>query len=68
LGFDDLEFSSMLNPALTTIRQNAQEIGAMAVRKLIALIEIGGEQNETLCVEPELVVRQSVTKPESIDA
>ena len=59
VGFDDLKSSSMLDPALTTIGQNAQVIGAMAVRKLIALIETGGEINETLCVKPELVIRGS---------
>jgi len=63
VGFDDLYFSALPDPPLTTVGQNAWEIGAAAIRKLIALIENKSEKNESLRAEPRLVVRSSVAKP-----
>lgn len=39
VGFDDLASSSFLTPPLTTIRQPMREIGARAVKLLLAIIE-----------------------------
>ncbi|WP_138494861.1 LacI family DNA-binding transcriptional regulator [Paenibacillus pinistramenti] len=39
IGFDDIPLSRILNPALTTIRQPAYDMGRTAARLLISLIE-----------------------------
>lgn len=38
VGFDDLPFSEISNPALTTLRVPKQEMGRLAVKKLIEVI------------------------------
>lgn len=58
VGFDDIEMAKHANAALTTIRQDYHNIGALAVeniQKRINKIEIG---NRTI-LKPTLVVRKS---------
>jgi LacI family transcriptional regulator len=59
IGFDDLEFSALTNPPLTTIRQPRYEMGKQSLEILIANLQ--GERNETakVCLMPELVARRS---------
>jgi LacI family transcriptional regulator len=59
IGFDDLEFSALTNPPLTTIRQPRYEMGKQSLEILIASLQ--GERNETakVCLMPELVARRS---------
>lgn len=38
VGFDDLPFSEISNPPLTTLRVPKQEMGRLAVRKLVEVI------------------------------
>jgi LacI family transcriptional regulator len=62
MGFDDIEFASIANPPLTTIRQPLREMGAMAADLLIR--KIGKNQVlEKNRVRPELVVRSSTCPP-----
>lgn len=58
IGYDDSEFSAMLSPALTTVRQSAFAIGAAAARVLFN-IESVESANRSL-EAPVLVDRQSV--------
>jgi len=61
VGFDDLSFSQMYSPPLTTIRQHVPRIGQYAARLLLRKID--GEHIPELTILPiELVVRQS-TRP-----
>jgi DNA-binding LacI/PurR family transcriptional regulator len=61
VGFDDLAFSQMYSPPLTTIRQHVPRIGQHAARLLLR--KIRGEHIPDLTILPiELVVRQS-TRP-----
>lgn len=63
VGFDDLDFSTIITPSLTTIRQPVEEITRGAFRRLIAMIESGGEdplQGSDTIYEPKLVCRDSV--------
>lgn len=39
LGFDDVDIARMYNPALSTIRQPFEEIGKIAIKELIMMIE-----------------------------
>jgi LacI family repressor for deo operon, udp, cdd, tsx, nupC, and nupG len=60
IGFDDVSFAPFYNPPLTTMRQPREEIGRMATRSLIDLIEgIAGSEPLHVVLTSELVVRQS---------
>jgi LacI family transcriptional regulator len=58
VGFDDVQFSRYISPALTTIRAPIEEVGREAVRQLIHLLN--GEQAQSLTLmRTELVIRNS---------
>ena len=59
VGFDDLEFSAIVTPALTTVRQPLAEMGRTAVSMLVRLLE--RQRFETLHFQlgTRLVVRES---------
>jgi LacI family transcriptional regulator len=58
VGFDDISVSSMLYPALTTVRLDRARIGREAVDQVVALTNGDGVAPETL-IPVELVVRES---------
>jgi LacI family transcriptional regulator len=63
VGFDDIPESAYFYPPLTTVRQNARKLGALAVQRITALIK-ARDDNQTIpaeisWVDPRLVVRQS---------
>lgn len=60
VGFDDLEFSLLTNPPLTTVRQPRKEMGAKALSLLISILE--GEickEGVKISFKPELIIRRS---------
>jgi LacI family transcriptional regulator len=59
VGFDDVEYATIVTPALTTVRQPLAEMGRTGVSLLTRLLE--GQRFETLHVElaTRLVVRDS---------
>lgn len=63
-GFDDDVFSAFLSPALTTVKRPVETISRIGAEKLLADIERGAPAKETLFVETELVVRESVGRVE----
>jgi LacI family transcriptional regulator len=58
-GFDDIAFASVSTPALTTLRQPADAIGAAGVRLLRARAADAARTTVTEFLAPELVVRGS---------
>src|SRR5262249_21050829 len=58
IGFDDIRYSQVVSPPLTTIRQPAEEIGEKAMYKICHAIE----QGATLGAEPELVPHELVIR------
>ncbi|MBB6637635.1 LacI family DNA-binding transcriptional regulator [Cohnella thailandensis] len=59
VGCDNIEMAAMTSPTLTTIDQPMREIGAIAARKLIALLnreDIGEKQT---VVPSQLIIRES---------
>ncbi|MGC9795719.1 LacI family transcriptional regulator [Fervidobacterium riparium] len=60
VGFDDIYFSSIVEPSLTTVRTDKPKLGAEAFRILMNNIESGSVTELTLPVE--LVVRNSTIK------
>lgn len=63
VGFDDIEVSAHLTPALTTIRQPRRRIGERAARLLLGMIEAEGAETPTEVLPVELIERQSVAAP-----
>lgn len=59
IGFDDLSMAAQLDPALTTVRQPTQKIGANAVSMLVNLLQKNGNPMEQNLIEPELIIRSS---------
>ncbi|MCL4418047.1 MAG: LacI family transcriptional regulator [Actinobacteria bacterium] len=61
-GYDDIETAQFLNPPLTTIRQSKVEIGKDAARALLMKIKNPLTDRVHKILEPELIVRGSVSK------
>ena len=59
VGFDDLEAAALAHPPLTTIRQDRQELGALAATAAIELVERPDAPPRVTVVPVELVVRAS---------
>lgn len=60
-GFDDVGYASLVRPALTTIRQDIQRKGKVAVEMLIKMLRGTTGEVETLVVLPtQLIIRDSV--------
>lgn len=59
VGFDDIEVASMVHPALTTIRQDKEEMGRVAGEHLVRLIEDPGFTPPIVQLPTELVIRES---------
>lgn len=63
IGFDDIEVSAYLSPALTTIRQPRRQIGERAAKLILGMIAAGSDQAPAEILPVELIERQSVTIP-----
>ena len=60
IGFDDIELSRISSPPLTTMRVYKEEMGSIAVRALIGIINNGSKQATTTIVPIRLIERESV--------
>jgi len=58
-GGDDIELAEFLRVPLTTFRQPAREIGALATEILVAKLTGNQPEARQVVIKPELVVRQS---------
>ena len=61
VGYDDIAFARMFTPPLTTLRVPTYELGAEAMRMLLARMQ-GRQRSVGIVVQPELIVRGS-TRP-----
>lgn len=62
IGFDDTPIASTSKPALTTVRQPIERLGAMAVDVLVSLLQNSIEDNapvHRILISTELVIRSS---------
>lgn len=57
IGYDDLDLTPEITPALTTLHQPFREEGRLAARKLIRMIN--GGQESSVSISPHLVIRES---------
>ena len=66
VGFDDIPEAAYFYPPLTTVRQDTRKLGAMAVKRMSALIQAQDEgetlEPDTSWLEPRLIVRKSSIK------
>lgn len=62
VGFDDLPFSALLTPQLTSVRQPAREMGFRAASLLFDLLK-GGASPGTDVLQASVQVRSSVVPP-----
>ena len=58
IGFGDAPFARMLRPALSTLAPAYEQMGEVATRTLLAMID--GKPGESAAIPPALVARQSV--------
>lgn len=63
MGYDDIDMAAMSHPPLTTIGQDAAELGRRAVGLLAALTARPSNPPAPCLVKPRLVVRDSVRPP-----
>ncbi|MEA2303554.1 MAG: LacI family transcriptional regulator, repressor for deo operon, udp, cdd, tsx, nupC, and nupG [Solirubrobacteraceae bacterium] len=61
VGFDDLDFTVVLDPPLTTVHADAEDLGAQAFEVLAELMAGGSPASRVLAVQ--LVVRGSTVSP-----
>ncbi len=59
IGFDDLEFSNLTNPPLTTIRQPRYQMGQKAMELLTDILRGEAENGVKIPLNPELIIRRS---------
>jgi LacI family transcriptional regulator len=62
MGFDDLEFSSLIVPSLTSVRQPFWEIGKIAASHLMDMINAQKAIIKKQVVETSIIVRDSTKK------
>ena len=60
VGFDDIDMARMSSPPLTTVRVYKEELGSIAVRILLKLVQGEAENNTTTIVPTRFVERESV--------
>ena len=64
VGFDAMPEAAYFCPPLTTVRQNLHELGSIAAKQVIHMIEVSREpensyEPESVWLKPELIVRES---------
>ncbi|WP_143869776.1 LacI family DNA-binding transcriptional regulator [Catenovulum sediminis] len=59
-GFDDLDFATYTDPALTTIRQPAEEMGKKAMQLLLQILDGKKPAQQEFILKHEFVLRDSV--------
>jgi len=66
VGFDDMPEAEFFLPALTTVRQDFNEVGRCGLRTMIEMID-GKDVTAEIRVSPTLVVRASSQRPPGAD-
>ena len=67
IGFDDLPFCDIVSPGLTSLRVPKQELGQMAVRRLLDIVEEGMDTKTQTLVSTRFVERDSVSDANGSD-
>jgi LacI family transcriptional regulator len=59
VGYDDIEFSAYVNPPLTTVRQQAEQLGKVSAELIINNLGIVLSPEKSITLTPELILRNS---------
>ena len=59
VGFDDIESDLQVEPHLTTVRVDKEELGAVSVRRLVEMIDKGQFIQSKTVLPVELIIRRS---------
>lgn len=59
VGFDDLEWTTLVDPPLTVVAQPASELGAVAARRVLARLNGDGGRPRRFKLETKLITRGS---------
>ncbi len=63
VGHDDIPFSALTAPPLTTMKVDCAQVGAAAAEMLLRLFREGSSSPEVCVLQPELIVRETVAGP-----
>jgi DNA-binding LacI/PurR family transcriptional regulator len=61
IGFDNIDFASLTEPALTTVNLPRQELGRLAVEALMTTLSSPTQYGVELTIPTQLVIRQSTS-------
>lgn len=59
VGFDDIQFASIFEPALTTVAQPTFDMGQKAMRLLLKLIKDEEIEKDQFILPDKLIIRES---------
>ena len=59
VGFDDIQWSAMATPSLTSVRIDKYELGQQAMNRLLTMLDDPEASFPPLCVGVELIIRES---------
>jgi LacI family transcriptional regulator len=59
VGFDDIQLAGMVTPSLTSVHVDKYALGRQAMTRLLAMIDNPDEMFAPICVDAELIVRES---------
>jgi LacI family transcriptional regulator len=59
VGYDDIPFSSLISPPLTTIRLRKQDLGVESVKLLLSRINCTRKKIKKIMLNVELLVRKT---------
>ena len=60
IGLDDMPFAQLMSPQLTTMSVPKERMGALAVQRLVSLIQEGRREVVRTAILPEVIERESV--------
>jgi DNA-binding LacI/PurR family transcriptional regulator len=67
IGFDDVEYTTMFHPYITTVVQPCYELGKQSMHLLYTQMTQGKEIPHQLILDHKLVVRESSSSPVNLD-
>ncbi|MEM7029150.1 MAG: LacI family DNA-binding transcriptional regulator [Chloroflexota bacterium] len=59
IGFDDIQFSAMVIPSLSTVRIDKYDLGRQATNRLFDMLKEPDKAYPPITVKPELIIRES---------
>lgn len=61
-GFDDIDVAAYCDPPLTTMRVPAYEMGQLAMRALLDMVNNNGSEIRQYCFDTDLIIRKSCSE------